>query len=531
MSMRETVRGSRGIVTSPHHLASAAGADVLKAGGTAVEAAVATAATLAVVYPHMTHIGGDGFWLVAEPGREPVGIDASGAAGAAVDDSLYARAGLSAVPTRGPLAANTVAGTVSGWQAALAIAAGWATPLPLERLFEAAVWYARNGYPVSRTQHDLTRDRMDELGASPGWTGTFLSDGAVPAVGSVLRQPALADTLERLARAGLDDFYRGDLARAMARDLAAAGSPVSAEDLAGHRARYVRPLTVDLRCGRLFNLPPPTQGLASLLILAAFDRLDVREAEGFDHVHGLVEATKQAFLVRDAHVGCPTVATVDPQSLLSDAAVTAAATGIDRSRAMAWPRPSEPGDTIWLGVIDGRGRSVSFIQSIFFEFGSGVVLPETGVLWQNRGSSFTLSGASPRRLAPGRKPFHTLNPAMADLADGRRMAYGCMGGEGQPQTQAAVFTRFALFRQELQAAVTAPRWLLGKTWGEGSVGLKIEDRFDPALVARLEAAGHAVERLEPFTSVMGHAGAVVREIDGRLSGATDPRSDGAVSTF
>lgn len=529
--MLETPRGLRGMVTSPHHLASQAGLDVLKAGGTAVEAAIATAAMLAVVYPHMTHIGGDGFWLIAEPGRDPVGIDACGAAGAAVTPALYAERGLAAIPVRGPLAANTVAGTVSGWQAALEASAHWQPPLPLSALLEPAAETAEAGILVTRSQRGLTIEKQADLQPQPGWADVFLPGGSAPAEGAILRQPAMADTLRTLARDGLDGFYRGRLAARIASDLARAGSPVTADDLAGHRARRVEPLTVRLRDAQLWNMTPPTQGLASLLILAVFDRLGVTDGEGFAHLHGLVEATKQAFLVRDAHVGCPSAMTADPASFLTDEAVSAMAAAIDPARAMPWPKPAQPGDTIWLGVIDGQGRAVSFIQSIFFEFGSGVVLPETGIVWQNRGASFLLAGEGPRRLAPGRKPFHTLNPAMARFDDGRTMVYGTMGGEGQPQTQAAVFTRYARFGMALQEAVTAPRWLLGKTWGEGTVGLKLEDRFPREVVAALVSAGHDVERVAPFTSMMGHAGAIVRHADGRLEGATDPRSDGGVAAW
>ncbi len=221
----ETTRGMRGIVTAPHHLAAAAGADVLKAGGTAVEAAVAMGATLAVVYPHMTHVGGDGFWLIAGPDGEPIGIDASGVAGAGVDDGLYARAGRAAIPTRGPLSANTVPGTVAGWEAALTVSAGFQPNLPLAKIFEAAVWYAENGFQVTRSQTALTAEKAAELLPSPGFRALFMPDGAVPAVGSVFRNPALGATLRRLSTEGLGDFYRGETARALASDLSAAGSP------------------------------------------------------------------------------------------------------------------------------------------------------------------------------------------------------------------------------------------------------------------------------------------------------------------
>ena len=198
--------------------------------------------------------------------------------------------------------------------------------------------------------------------------------------------------------------------------------------------------------------------------------------------------------------------------------------------ARPWPQPAAPGDTIWMGAIDGQGRAVSFIQSVYWEWGSGAVVPGTGICWQNRGISFALDPQALNHLQPGRKPFHTLNPSLARFADGRVMPYGTMGGEGQPQTQAAVYTRYARFGQPLQQAVSAPRWLLGRTWGDVSTSLKLESRFDPALVAQLQAAGHVVEVLpEAFSDTMGHAGALVRHPDGRIEGAADPRSDGAAA--
>ncbi len=529
--MLNTPRSRRGMVTSPHHLASQAGLQILRDGGTAVEAAVAVAAALAVVYPHMTGIGGDGFWLIAEPGRDPVAIDACGGAGKAVSLDLYRRHGHATVPWRGPLAANTVAGTIDGWREALALSAGWAAPLPLARILEEAIAHAEQGIPVTASQEALTRQKLHELKDVPGFKDTFLIDGGVPREGATLKQPALAATLRRLAAEGLDSFYRGPLAASIAADLERAGSPVTAADLAAHAAHQRPALSVPVRGARLFNHPPPTQGLASLMILALFDRLGVTEGEGFDHIHGLVEATKQAFLVRDREVGDPAYMGQEAQTFLEDDALDRLAATIDRARALPWPHVAKPGDTVWLGVIDGQGRAVSMIQSVYFEFGSGLVLPETGITWQNRGASFRLAEDGWNALSPGRKPFHTLNPAMARFDDGRCMVYGTMGGEGQPQTQAAVFSRYAMFGQGLQAAVTAPRWLLGRTWGENSVTLKLESRFDPALVAALQDAGHEVELLDPFTSTMGHAGAIVRHADGTLEGATDPRSDGGVAAW
>ncbi|SME93767.1 gamma-glutamyltranspeptidase / glutathione hydrolase [Tistlia consotensis] len=528
--MLQSLMAYRGMATAPHHLAAQAGLSVLREGGNAVEAMVAMASTIAVVYPHMNGLGGDGFWLIAAPGKAPVAIEACGTAAAAATPALYE--GHAAVPTRGPLAANTVAGAVDGWRVALEVSKGWGGRLPLGRLLEEALWHAREGVAVTESQARLTLGKLDELLGLPGFAETFLLDGRPPAPGERLRQPGLAATLERLAEAGLDDFYRGELAAAIGAGLQAAGSPVAAADLAGYRARRVAPLTVELAAGRLHNLPPPTQGLASLAILALYERMAAEAPEGFDFLHRLVEATKRAFLIRDRVVGDPEAMTEDPAACLTDAALDAELAAIDRRRAAPWPQPLPgEGDTIWMGAIDGEGRAVSFIQSLYWEFGSGVTLADLGLVWQNRGAAFQLQPGSPRSLVPGRRPFHTLNPALARLSDGSTLVYGCMGGEGQPQTQAAVFARHALHGIGLQRAVSRPRWLLGRTWGAESVTLKLESRFDPALIEALAAAGHAVEPVGAYDEVMGHAGAIRLYPDGRLEGAADPRSDGSVAGF
>jgi gamma-glutamyltranspeptidase/glutathione hydrolase len=526
--MRHDVRSLRGMVTAPHHLAAQAGLGVLQDGGNAVEAAVAVAACLAAVYPHMTGIGGDGFWLIAEPDGRTHAIDACGAAAATANLDLYR--GRDAIPWRGPLAANTVAGTISGWAAALASSGG---TLPLARLLRDAIHHAEAGVAVTRGGAEVAAAKSAELRDQPGaWAQVFEPEGRPLEEGEILRQPVLAATLTLLARDGLASFYEGSLARSIAGDLARLGSPVSAIDLAAHRATRPAPLSVPIAGATLFNTAPPTQGLASLLILALFDRLHVAEAEGFDYVHGLVEATKQAFLFRDRHVGDPAYMTLDPQKLLDDPAeLDELAMRIDINRALPWPQPATAGDTCWFGAADAEGRVVSCIQSTYFEFGSGLVLPQTGIIWQNRGSSFRLAESGWNALRPGRKPFHTLNPALARFDDGRVMAYGTMGGEGQPQTQAAIFTRYARFGIPLQETIGRPRWLLGRTWGDASTTLKIEDRFALDLYDDLRAAGHQVELMPAFTATMGHAGAIVRHPGGLLEGATDPRSDGQVAAW
>ncbi|MCL5741806.1 MAG: gamma-glutamyltransferase family protein [Betaproteobacteria bacterium] len=528
--MIHTLKALGGMHVAPHHLAAQAGRDVLRDGGNAVEAMVAAAAAIAVVYPHMNAIGGDGFWLIHEPGKPPVAIDACGPSAALATPDFYA--GLEAIPSRGPKAALTVAGTIGGWAKALEVASAWGPALPLPRLLQDAIRHAHDGVAVTRSQSELTRLKLDGLKDSPGFAQTYLVNGAPPEPGHVLQQPALGNTLQQLAERGLDDFYRGELAARMSAELERVGSPVRASDLAAYRAQVVQALCVRLSDSAVYNLPPPTQGLSALMILGLFERLGVTEGEGFAHLHGLVESTKRAFRVRDRVVTDPQRLPAEPQSFLAPQALDELAAQIDPARALAWPDQGKPGDTIWMGCIDQQGRAVSFIQSVYWEFGSGTVLQDTGVCWQNRGTSFSLDPQALNSLRPGHKPFHTLNPSLALFDDGRVMPYGTMGGEGQPQTQAAVFTRYARFGQPLQQAVSAPRWLLGRTWGDVSTSLKLESRFDPALVQALKAAGHAVEVLpEAFSDTMGHAGALVRHPNGLIEGAADPRSDGAVAAL
>lgn len=529
--MLHTPRATRGIVTAPHHLAAQAGLAVLREGGNAIEAMVAASAVTMVVYPHMTGLGGDGFMLISSGGAAPRAIEAYGRAAAAVDLAFYRARGLAAIPARGPLAAITVAGTVSGWQEALKLSAELGGRMKLARLLEDAVFYAREGYAVTATQASNTRSVAPELEAVPGFAEVFLAKGEAPAEGSRFKNPALAESLARLAAAGLEDFYRGALAKRVAADLARAGSPLALADLAGQNAREVAPLSVKLKCATVYNCPPPCQGLASLVILGIVDRLGIAAADGFEHVHGTVEATKRAFHIRDSALTDPDHMRVEAGDYLTESALAGMAGALDRRKAGPWTLNPAPGDTVWMGAIDARGLAVSFIHSIYWEFGSGLTLRDSGIVWQNRGMAFSLKPGALHQLLPRRRPFHTNNPALARFKDGRVMVYGAMGGDGQPQSQAAVFTRYALFGQPLQQAVSAPRWVLGRTWGNDRTGLRLEGRFDAATVAALERAGHDVELLEPFTSVMGHAGAVVSRPNGIIEGAADPRSDGAAAAF
>ena len=519
-----------GMAVSPHHLASESALSVLRHGGDAIEAMVAAAATIAVVYPHMNGIGGDGFWLIVPPEGDPVAIDASGAAGAQA--TLESYAGQKSIPHRGPRSALTVPGTLSGWDEALKISAELGGgKLPLARLLADAIRYAAGGIPVTPSQASATRNKYHELSRVPGFAGAFLQCGEIPAAGSRFCQPRLARTLTRLAQEGLDSAYRGPLAQLLAEEFQATGCPLSGQDLAGHRARRRLPLKLNHREGEVFNMTPPTQGLVSLAILGITDRMEMAGADEALTIHRIVEATKQAFSLRDRYITDPRHVTLPVQALLDSAPLQEMADAISDASAARWGRGKGPGDTVWMGVVDGSGLAVSFIQSIYHEFGSGVVLPESGILLQNRGAAFSLDPDHLHALAPGKQPFHTLNPAAARLKDGRTMVYGTMGGDGQPQTQAAIFTRHVIQGMPLQQAVSAPRWLLGRTWGEATDSLKLEKGLSEATFNALRNKGHDVEWLPAMSEVMGHAGAIVRHPNGMLEGAFDPRSNGSAAGF
>jgi len=527
--MLETRRSYKAMVVAPHHLAAEAGAEVLRYGGNAVEAMIAAAAAIAVAYPHMNGLGGDNFWLIHIPGFEPLAIQGCGRAASLATTQWYRDQSQSSIPSRGPLAALTVAGAVSGWNAAHKLSSRkLGGKFPLAALFGRAIQFAREGIAVTTSQSRNTASKWHELERISGFASTFATSGKPPACGERFCQPKIASTLEQLAQRGLEDFYRGDLARDIARDLEAAGSPLRLTDLENHDAALVKPLCLTIDGNTIYNLPPPTQGLASLLLLDIYWRSKAAHADGFDYVHRLVEATKRAFHVRNRFVTDPDFMATPAVAFLDQSYRESLASNLNPLRASPWPDIQPPGgDTVYLAATDESGCSVSFIQSIYWEFGSGVVLPGTGITWQNRGTSFSLEPDHYNKLLPGRLPFHTIQPAMACLADGRVLSYGTMGGEGQPQTQAAIFTRHVLYKHDLQASITAPRWLLGRTWGDETTSLKVESRFEDGLIEMLMAAGHRVERLGPYDELVGHAGAISRHRSGLLEGASDPRSDGA----
>jgi oxamate amidohydrolase len=528
-----TIRCTHGMAVAPHALASQSALAVLRDGGNAIEATVAAAATISIAYPHMNGIGGDAFWLIVPQRGLPIAIDAAGPAAAGATIARYVEAGHHVIPTRGPLAMNTVAGAIGSWEAALRISKQHNGRLPLARLLRDAHQYASEGIAVTASQVVSTVNKFDEVAHQPGFAERFLLNGRIPVVGSLFRQPKLARVMEQLIGEGLDGFYRGALAEAIAADFKSVGALLSLEDLHEFQPRVCSPLQIELAEGTVYNMVPPTQGVISLAILGILERCGIRDVspDSADHIHLCVEATKQAFKLRDGYVTDPAYMKVGVESLLDTSRLDAMAEEISLAAALPWGGVSRTGDTVWIGVIDANGLAVSFIQSIYHEFGSGVVLPTTGLNWQNRGASFSLNPHQLQALHPRKRPFHTLNPAAAKFKDGRSMVYGTMGGDGQPQTQAAVFSRAIWFGQPLQQAVSAPRWLLGRTWGQTSDSLKLESRIPNAVVSDLELRGHDVELLGAYDETVGHAGAIIRYDNGVLEGAADPRSDGVVAGY
>jgi oxamate amidohydrolase len=525
-SMPETPVFSTAAVAAPHHLASETGRNVLAQGGNAVEAMIAMAATIAVVYPHMNGIGGDGFWLIRDSKGKIAAIEACGPAGAKATIRRYRDKGYAAIPPRGPDAALTVAGAIGGWQVAAEMATALGGRLPLNVLTEDAIRHARDGVAISKSEARYRIKDGDGLYGAAGFTTLFRTPDRALDPGTIRKNPALGQTLDHITRAGLDDFYRGDVGREIAIELDRIGSPVTREDLATFHARTTQPLSLRLPGVTVYNLPPPTQGLTSLMILGLFEQLGVKRCDSFEHIHGLVEASKRALGIRDRVITDPARLMHDPATFLDPAWLAKQAGRIDMKRAAEWPMKEADGDTIWMGAIDKDGVAVSYIQSLYWEYGSGAVLDKTGIVWQNRGVAFSLDDKATNPLEPGRKPFHTLNPPLAVFDDGRVVSYGCMGGDGQPQFQAQVFSRYRM-GMGVADAVDAPRFLFGKTWGTASTTLKIENRFDHVAVAKLAAAGHALEEWGvPYDDQFGHAGLLVKHPKGPVEASHDPRSDG-----
>ncbi|MDB5848563.1 MAG: gamma-glutamyltransferase, partial [Rhodoferax sp.] len=403
---------TRGMVTSPHVGASQAGLDVLAAGGNAIEAAIAIAACLGVTYPHFSGFGGDAFMVIADAAGQVQTLSGIGQAAHNVD--AYLGQG-NQIPVRGPRSMLTTAAAVDVLGKALDISRGdWHGRYSWASLLAPAITLAQEGFAVSESERFWLDFRQAEASAMPGVFAAFLIDGKLPAAGQVRRQPQLAATLRALADRGPRDFYEGQLATVIARGLAAAGSPLTAADLARTQARIEAPLSVPYRNGQLIAHRPPTQGITTLEIMGILDRFDLQSvAEGSaDHYHLMVEAVKQAFIDRNRFVADPDHAEVPIDRLLSAAHLDAQAAAIDPMHARPWPHVFQTGDTVYIGTADAAGNAVSMLATVYFDWGSGVLVGDTGLLWHNRGAAFSLDPRHPNCIEPGKRPFHTLNPGI-----------------------------------------------------------------------------------------------------------------------
>jgi len=542
---RAPAYAQRGVVSTSHHLASTAGLGALQRGGSAVDAAIAANAVLCVAYPHMAGLGGDGFWLIAEPSGTVHAIDASGPAAAAATLDYYASHGVEEeIPARGPLAALTVPGAVDGWR----LAHERFGRLPWDELFADATAYAREGVPVSRSLADWLVVDQGILEAQPQTAAIYLPAGRLLRDGERLGQAQLADSLDRLATQGArNGFYEGQTAERICDALHPHGSPLVADDFAAFTAEWVEPVAGGYRGYDVYEMPPATQGFSALQIFALLEGYDVRSwGEGTaDYYHHMAEAVKVAFADRDEWLTDPRFVDIPIEQMISKAYIDERRRLIDPGQALdisAVPpgisyshqhqRRVPQGDTCYFCASDGDGLVVSIISSIYHDFGSAVVGGDTGIILQNRGAFFALDEDHPNCLAPGKRTFHTLAPALL-LKDGRpHLAFGSMGGEGQPQSQAAIVTRMVDFGFDVQQAIEAPRWLMGRTWGTPDRNLSLESRISDEVVRELRRRGQPVQMVPHWSDQMGHAQAIrVDHENGFFEGGADPRGDGAAVGF
>jgi gamma-glutamyltranspeptidase len=539
---RPTTHAPHGMVATPHYLASAAGLSILQREGSAVDAAIAANAVLCVVYPHMAGLGGDGFWLIAEPGTGRVhGLNASGpAAQLATLDYYRPRSKNNEIPARGPLSILTVPGAIDGWR----LAHERFGRLPWSELFGAAIGYAQNGMAVSRSLADWLAQDESLLATYASTAAVFLPGGVLPCEGRRLVQGELAQSLQQIARDGARaGFYEGSVAERICGALQGQGSPLRADDFAAFQAEWVEPISGSYRGYDAYQLPPNTQGFTALQILNLIEGYDVAAwGDGTaDYYHHMAEAVKIAFADREEWLTDPRFVEIPVQRFIDKAYANERRSLIDPERArniaevpagIPYDQPHErrapEGDTCYFCAADRDGMVVSLIQSIYHDFGSAVIGGDTGIIMQNRGAFFALDEKHPNHLQPGKRTFHTLVPALLAREGQPYLAYGSMGGEGQPQAQAALVTRIVDFGYDVQQAIEAPRWLMGRTWGTPSRNLSLEGRIGDEVVRELKRRGQPVQMVTDWNDNMGHAHAIrVNREQGFLEGGADPRGDGA----
>jgi gamma-glutamyltranspeptidase/glutathione hydrolase len=506
------------MVASPHALASAAGADALRAGGSAVDAAIACASTLGVIYPHMCGIGGDAFWLVYDAATHKVKyLDGGGRAASTA--TLHRFVSQKEIPFRGLVPATL---TTPGAVASFCAAHERFGKLPLARCLRDAIHYARDGYPVSKRVARWIEETKGELALDAASAELFLRNPG--------KNPALARTLEAIAAQGRAGFYEGEVAT----QLAALGGIFTAADLAAQQAHWGEPIRGTYRGVTICETPAPTQGFTVLEMLNLLEPLELAKKEflGPDHVHLIVQAKQIAYHDRDRWLADPRFAEVPIERLVSKAHADSRRHLMDAARALPWDQVpsygSLAGDTVYVAAVDAAGNAASLIFSLYGVFGSCVTSAETGVVLQNRGAYFSLDPKHPNRLEPGKVPLHTLIASLAFRGEKLWAVLGCMGADGQPQIQVQTYVAMIDFGLGIQQALDAPRWLSGRfALGEARDTLHIEARYPRATIDELERRGHPIDRWGDWNELAGHANGITIGEDGIPTGGYDPRSDGA----
>ena len=514
---RSPVYACDGMAATSHPLATLAAVETLKSGGNAADAAVAAVATLCVVEPAMTGIGGDCFCLVAKPDQPVWGYNGSGRAGAAVTSEKLRAAGMGRkIPATSPHAV-TVPGAIDAWEAILKTHGRFG----LDRALQHAIGYAENGFPIAQRVAFDWANVVDKLKPHAGSVKYYLPNGKAPALGSTLKLPALAATLKAIAAGGAKAFYQGAIAADIAATVQAAGGWLVAEDLARHTGDVVTPISTNYRGLDVVELPPNGQGLTALVLLNILEQFDIAKLDplGTDRLHLMLEAARLAFGVRDTHIADPAYMRQSVESLLDKDFAKALSKRIDLGKRVPMPKAPTPGsDTIYLTVVDRDRTAVSLINSLYSAFGTGMCTEKTGVMLHNRGTGFVTEQGHPNEIAPDKRPMHTIIPALA-MRNGRcEMPFGVMGADYQPMGHAHVITNMIDYGMDVQAAIDLPRMFF-----EGET-TEVERGVPAATIDGLKSRGHTVAfRPAP----LGGGQAIQIDWDrGVLIGGSDPRKDG-----
>lgn len=513
----------RNAVAASQPLAAQAGIRMLQLGGNAVDAAIATAMALTVVEPTGNGIGSDAFAIIWD-GEKLHALNASGRAPAAWSRETFAH--LAAMPEIG-WDAVTVPGAVSAW---VELAERFGT-LPMTTLAQPAIEYARNGFPVSPLIGHLWERGFNKLRDQPGFSACFAPEGRAPKVGELFRNPDQADTLEKIAATNGEAFYRGELAEKIAAFASEHGAALTLEDLKNHKADWVEMLSRPFAGGSVQELPPNGQGIATLMALGILEQWDIGryEPDSVQWLHLSIEAMKLALVDLERYVADEDHMEFPAELLLSDEYLKTRAALIDPARAgdFTFGAPKQSG-TVYLSTADASGMMVSFIQSNYMGFGSGVVVPGTGISLQNRGAGFVLEENHPNVVAASKRAFHTIIPAFALDGEGQPlMSFGVMGGPMQAQGHLQMALRIMLAKQNPQAAIDAPRWRVV----EGRE-VSVEPAMALNTIAALRAMGHKIVVEDPLqTYNFGGAQAIVRDPQGFYIAATESRKDGQALVF